>query len=69
MDSTVASCSGTGCKAPSIGVHHELKEVPTWRRPNDRPNNEHVFEIVANVPYCGLHEKEAKDVPISFLSH
>jgi hypothetical protein len=67
MESTLASCSGTGCKAIGIGMHQELKEVPTWRRPNDRPDNERVFEVVANVSYCEQHEKDAKAVPTSIL--
>lgn len=53
-------CSGTGCHRDAIGSHQELLEVPQWRRPEDYPDNQRVFEQGKVIFYCVEHEDVAK---------
>jgi hypothetical protein len=54
-------CSAMGCQAPSIGIWHEIREVPAWRHPPDRAG-QRAYEIVATVYYCAEHERAAKSI-------
>jgi hypothetical protein len=53
-------CSGRGCKNESIGTLYDVKEIPAWRRPDDRPVNHVQFDLVATIHYCEVHEEIAK---------
>jgi len=53
-------CDGTGCTSPSVGAWDELREVPDWRRPDDRPADHRVFEIGRVVYFYDAHEDDAK---------
>jgi len=61
------TCSGTGCKSPSIGKWFELKEVPAWRHPEDELGD-CKFDLVKEVYYCADHEKAAKSINLSTRS-
>jgi len=60
MQEDVVACSGRGCKNPSVGKFHDLKEVPAWRCNDDRPANQRQFDLVATIYYCQVHEEIAK---------
>ena len=68
VDSEVRTlCDGRGCEALSVGTLHELKLIPRWRRPDDRPVNHAQFDLVATVHYCAEHEDTAKAYQHQFL--
>jgi hypothetical protein len=56
---TALLCEGTGCNNPAIGLHREVREVPAWRHPEDRPG-QRMYEVLTSARYCADHKAVAK---------